>query len=80
MWHTEVWQQIVLGRRPKLQLANKPSVKCGTDTVLTFLQGLGHQTDPLEGRFMNESQVRKIEFTGKHISHFSVGPCVEIPT
>lgn len=52
----------------------------GTDTVLTFLRGPGHQTDPLEGRFMNESQVRKLEFTGKHISHFSVGPCVEIPT
>lgn len=52
----------------------------GTDTVLTFLQGLGHRTDPLEGRFMSDSQVRKLEFTGKHISPFSVGPCVEMPT
>lgn len=52
----------------------------GTDTVLTFLQGLGHRTDPLEGRFMSDSQVRKLEFTGKHISPLSVGPCVEIPT
>lgn len=52
----------------------------GTDAVLTFLQGLGHRTDPLEGRFMSDSQVRKLEFTGKHISPFSVGPCVEIPT
>lgn len=52
----------------------------GADTVLTFLQGLGHQTDPLEGRFMSESQIRKLEFTGKDISHFSVGLCVEIPT
>lgn len=51
----------------------------GRDTVLTFLQGLGHWTDPLEGRFMSDSQVRKLEFTGKHISPFSVGPCVEMP-
>lgn len=52
----------------------------GRDTVLTFLQGLGHRTDPLWGRFMSNSQVRKLEFTGKHISRFSVGPYMEIPT
>lgn len=52
----------------------------GTDTVLTFLQGLGHRTDPLEGRFMSDSQVTKLEFTGKHISPFTVGPRVEMPT
>lgn len=51
----------------------------GTDTALTFLQGLGHWTDPLEGRFMSDFQVRKLEFIEKHISPFAVGPCMEMP-
>lgn len=83
MWHREVWHQILSEKRTKAPLGKRALCKVctdGTDTVLTFLQGLGRRTDPLEGRFTSDSPVRRLEFTGKHISPFSVGPRVEMPT
>lgn len=70
-------------KRTKAPLGTYASCKKspdGTDTVLTFLQGLGSWTEPLEGRFMTDFQARKPEFTEKHIIPFALGPCEEMPT
>lgn len=81
VWHIEDWHQTLSERGPKLHLAKICKVWTnGGNTALTFLQGLGRGTDPLEGRFMSNSQVRKLEFTGKHISSLSDSPQVEMHT
>lgn len=69
-------------KRSKAPLGKRASCKVwtdGTDTILTFLQGLGHWADPLEGRFRSEFQVRRQEFTEKHIRPFRVAPVWKCP-
>lgn len=53
VWHIEHWHQVLSERGPKRHLAKICEVWThGSNTALTFLQGLGHGTGPLEGRFM----------------------------
>jgi hypothetical protein len=77
LWHVakNSWHQDQFELDCSLTWHTVPTLKRGRragSTALTFLQGLGHRTAPLEGRFMTLSFLRSPAFTGTHIRPLSL--------